>query len=664
MGLLALSWKRAVFGGTIMVKRTCAFYLSVVFVGSVVILSGCGKTYSVKPTSEAKLFKKRTETALNSSKPSEQTQQQLRLMFLENEYSENPEKVIRRLHEQSRDTMDSELMIPTAELALLHARKLAGSNPSEAVAMNLMAASLAYDYLFGTDQLEPADAITPSYRFMADIYNMAVARLVENRAKKENPWVDQYGVQILATSYDLSINRKARGLWEPNLFDQLSAANNLQVSGIENEYFSKGLGAPMVGLVNHPQSKSEFGKYFPLKGAAFPVTAVVDFKPVNKVDDIWKRKVELTFYDSVLTEHTIVNETRIPLEADYTTPLGVLLSKIQDPDYGLSAMLDNEKYMSQSGIHMLDPYHPRKIPVVLVHGLMSSPETWVHMFNDLKGDRRLRQNYQFWFFIYPTGLPIIYSASLLRHDLMELRETFDPTGSNQNFDEMVIVGHSMGGLLTRLMVQNSGTYYWDNIFSVPPDEVSLSESDKEFLQNIMFFKTVPFIKRAVFVSTPHRGSKLADKWLGKIGAGFVSLPTNVKGVEANIMENESELAIDPGAFSRRVPNSIDLLSPSAPFILTLQKVPVNRNIPYHSIIGVRKAKTGPGSSDGIVSYASSHIDFAVSEKLVPSGHYAHKHPVAIAEVKRILNLHLDELKKPTIARINRYNQLAPSLTMH
>lgn len=664
MGLLTLLWKRANFGGNIMLKRTCAFYLSVVFIGLAVILSGCGKSYSVKPSSDVKLFKKRAETALNSSKPSEQTQQQLRLMFLENEYKKNPEEVIRQLHEQSRDNKDSQLMIPTAELALLHARKLASNKPSDAVAMNLMAASLAYDYLFGTDQLEPADAITPSYRFMADIYNMAVTRLVVNQAKKENPWVDQYGVEIMSTSYDLSINRKARGLWEPNLFDQLIATNDLQVRGIENEYFSKGLGAPMVGIVNNPQSKSEFGKYFPLKGAAFPVTAVVDFKPINKVEGIWKRKVELTFYDSVQTENTIINATKIPLEADYTTPLGVLLSKIQDPDYGLGAMLDNEKYMPRSGIHMLDPYHPKKIPVVLVHGLMSSPGTWVHMFNDLKGDPRIRQNYQFWFFIYPTGLPIIYSASLLRKDLLEIRDTFDPTDSNQNFDEMVIVGHSMGGLLTRLMVQNSESYYWDNIFTVGPDEVSLSESDKEFLQNIMFFETVPFIKRAVFVSTPHRGSKLADKWLGKIGAGFVSLPTNVKGIEENIIKDKSELAIDPKAFMRRVPNGIDLLSPSAPFILTLQKVPVNTNIPYHSIIGVRKAKTGPGSTDGIVSYASSHIDFAVSEKLVPSGHYAHKHPVAIAEVKRILNLHLDELTKPAIAKINNYNQLAPSLIIH
>ncbi len=664
MGLLTLSWKRAIFGGTIMLKRKCAFCLFTIVIGAAVILSGCAKTYSVKPTSDVKLFKERTETALNSSKPSEQTQQQLRLMFLDQEYRKNPEKVIRQLHNQSRDTNNSELMIPTAELALLHARKLAINSPSGAVAMNLMAASLAYDYLFGTDQLEPADAITPSYRFMADIYNMAVTRLVVNRAKKENPWVDQYGVEILATSYDLSINRKTRGLWEPNLFDQLSAANNLQVRGIENEYFSKGLGAPMVGIVNNPQSKSEFGKYFPLKGAAFPVTAVVDFKPVNKIDDVWKRKVELTFYDSVQTEHTIINETKIPLEADYTTPLGVLLSKIQNPDYGLSAMLDNEKYMSRAGIHMLDPYHPHKIPVVLVHGLMSSPETWIHMFNDLKGDRRIRQNYQFWFFIYPTGLPIIYSASLLRQDLLEIRDTFDPTHSNKKFDEMVIVGHSMGGLLTRLMVQDSESYYWDNVFTVGPDEVSLSDSNKEFLQNIMFFKTVPFIKRAVFVSTPHRGSKLADKWLGKIGAGFVSLPTNVKGVETDIMKDKSELTINYETFSRRVPNSIDLLSPSAPFILTLQKVPVNTNIPYHSIIGVRKAKTGPGSSDGIVSYASSHIDFSVSEKLVPSGHYAHKHPVAIAEVKRILNLHLNEISTPTIAGINHYNQLAPSLIMH
>ncbi len=315
-------------------------------------------------------------------------------------------------------------------------------------------------------------------------------------------------------------------------------------------------------------------------------------------------------------------------------------------------MLRSDKLATRTGLHMLQAYHPNKIPVVMVHGLMSTPETWVDMFNDLVGDRRIRRDYQFWFFIYPTGLPIVYSASILRRDLLEMREQFDPMHTNPRFDHMVVVGHSLGGLLTRLIAQDSGTFYWDNVFAKPIDKVSLSQSDKEFLQDIFFFEPLPFVDRVVFIATPHRGSKLADKWFARIGAGFVSLPTNIEDVGGDIMaEDTAELAFDPKEFSRRVPNSIDLLSPTSRFIATMQKVPLDTTIPYHSLIGVRKATTGPGSSDGVVAYESSHLDFVVSEKLVPSGHSAHRHPLAIAEVKRILKLHADEIKKkPTVMR--------------
>lgn len=628
------------------------FYRSILLVVITMAVAGCAKTYSVKPTSPDKLFARRTETALNSSRPSEQTRQQLRLMFLKDEYDKDAAAVVEQLYEQVRRTNDSQLMIVTAELALLEARKLQRRDTDAAVAMNLMAAALAYDYLFGAQRLEPADAIAPSYRFMADIYNMAVSKLVESRAAKDSPWVDTTGVEILKTSYDLKIHKTGGMLWDPTVFDSIDAANNIQVKGLANEYFSKGLGAPMVGLVDDPQTRGEFGRYFPLKGAAFPMTAVLNFDKPTYLNNMWHRKAELTFYNSVLTEYTFVNGMKVPLEADYSTPLGVLLSRIHSPDLGFEAMLQSDKLATRTGIHMLQAYQPNKIPVVMVHGLMSTPDTWVDMFNDLVGDRRIRRDYQFWFFVYPTGLPIIYSASILRGDLLDMRNQFDPMHTNPRFDHMVVIGHSMGGLLTRLIAQDSGTFYWDSIFARPIEKVSLSQSDKDFLQEILFFETLPFLDRAVFIATPHRGSKLADKWFARIGAGFVSLPSNIEDVGGDIMtEDTAELAFDSKEFSRRVPNSIDLLSPTSRFLTTMQKVPLEATIPYHSIIGVRKAAIGPGSSDGVVAYESSHLDFTGSEKLVPSGHSAHRHPLAIAEVKRILKLHADEIKKkPTALR--------------
>jgi len=273
---------------------------------------------------------------------------------------------------------------------------------------------------------------------------------------------------------------------------------------------------------------------------------------------------------------------------------------------------------------------------------MSSPETWIEMFNDLRGDPKLRSKYQFWFFMYPTGLPIIYSSSLLRQELLAIQAKYDPQASNPNFNNMVILGHSMGGLLTRLMVQNSGNTYWDSVFAKPIDEISVDQETKQLLKGLFFFEKLPFIKRVVFLATPHRGSDLADMWFAKWGASLVKLPGLVTDTGESIFNlKKEELAIDPEEFSRQVPNAIELLSPTSNFLKTAIKVELSPDIPYHSIIGVRHSKEALGSSDGIVPYKSSHLDFTVSEKLVPSGHNAQKHPLAIDELKRILKLHIE-----------------------
>ncbi len=615
-----------------------------------IVFGGCAKPFSARETSAAKLYRQRTTTALNSSELSESTQQKLRLMSLDKAYLKEPQTVARQLYQEVRRTGDSELMIAVAEMALLEARQLERKDVSAAAAMNLTAAALAYDYLFTDEQLRPSDALKPSYRFMADIYNMASSKLVENRAHKEDPWTDQSGIKAFGTTYDLKIRRKGCTIWNPNVFDSITAANEIKIGGFRNAYFSKGLGAPMVGYVDDPRSHADLDTYFPVKGAAFAVTALLDFGQPMEFEFERRRTVELAFYNSVLADHTLINGTAVPLEADYTTPLAVLMSRIQAPDQGLQALFKSNRYIPRTGMRMLQPWQADKIPVVMVHGLMSTPETWLDMFNDLTGDPQLRRHYQFWLFAYPTGLPIIYSASLLRDTLRQMQTDFASGNPDSSFRNMVLIGHSMGGLLSRLMIQDSGSRYWDNIFADHIDQIALRPADKEFLANILFFDRLPFVDRVIFIATPHRGSKLADRFLARIGSGFVSLPGSVDEVGDRIMQTpEGELAFDPQVFHKRVPNSIDLLSPSSRFLRAMQDVPFAPGVPYHSIIGIRNAADGPGSSDGVVPYASSHLETAVSEKLVASDHAAHKNAQAIAEVKRILWQHLRELQKEPVA---------------
>lgn len=623
-------------------NNTKTHIITIVLLTTLSMSVGCSSPYSARPLSAITLFKQRQENALNSNKPSMGTQQYLRLQFMDKKYQKDPEGVLAGLQTQLSQTSDSELKIAVAELSLLEARKNYNKNREDSTAMFLNSAAVAFDYLLTSESIDSHNALKPSYRFIADIYNRAISSLVEIKEKRGDGWKETGTFKALNTTYEFSLKTDDPALWDPRSFDSFRPADQIRTKGIKNQYFLKGLGAPLVGFVDDPQSNPVFGKFSPKNGLAYPITALVTFEsPIENVDG-YKRKTSVAFYDPLFADSVIVNVRDIPLEADLSTPLGVLLSKLQPQKIGLDAMLKSDKHIEQSGLFMLEPFRQNKIPLVMVHGLMSTPETWVPMFNDIRGDAELREKYQIWFFRYPTGLPISYSASLLRKELLDIQSEYDPDHTNPYFNKMILIGHSMGGLLTRLMIQDSHDVYWNSLFAEPIESIELSDEDKQLLKDTFYFKTLPFIKRVVFVSTPHRGSNLADSWFGKLGSGLVTLPGLIEDIGDDVFNlDKSELALDPAQVSKGVPNSIDLLSPTSTFLITTNKVPLNPNIPHHSIIGVKNSKTGPGSSDGVVPYDSSHLDTAVSEKLIPSTHDAHKHPIAITEVKRILKLHID-----------------------
>jgi hypothetical protein len=89
----------------------------------------------------------------------------------------------------------------------------------------------------------------------------------------------------------------------------------------------------------------------------------------------------------------------------------------------------------------------------------------------------------------------------------------------------------------------------------------------------------------------------------------------------------------------RLPNSVSNLAPKSPYLAVLNKQRIQA--PYNSIIGNR-GKPGPlaDSTDGVVPYWSSHLDGAKSECIVPGPHGSCELPQTIAELDRILRLHL------------------------
>jgi hypothetical protein len=164
-----------------------------------------------------------------------------------------------------------------------------------------------------------------------------------------------------------------------------------------------------------------------------------------------------------------------------------------------------------------------------------------------------------------------------------------------------------------------------------------SEARKR-LEEAFVFNHRPEVERAIFISTPHRGSKFAAGWIGRLGASLVRTPQQFASTYASM---KPLLAADPTAAPfNRMPNSVDTLEPNDRFVQAVARLPITSGIPYHSIVGDRGRGDTPNSSDGIVPYWSSHLDGAESELIVNSGHGAQYNQQTIREVERILKENL------------------------
>ena len=291
-----------------------------------------------------------------------------------------------------------------------------------------------------------------------------------------------------------------------------------------------------------------------------------------------------------------------------------------------------------TGLSLLGPYQRGKTPVVFVHGLWASPWSWSRMIESLESDESLRNHYQFWTVGYSTGDPIPYSASLLRRDLDEVRRKFDPDGTDAAFDRMVLVGHSMGGLLTKMMVQDSGTRLWQLISDRPIDQLVGEPNDRELFRHTLIFKPRPEVRRVVFIATPHRGSRVDRGGLEHIGSRLIRLPDPLRAAHDRLMARNG-----PDFFTERfrkgLPTSVDELEWQSPILMRLDQLGLAPTIKAHSIIADRRDPPGAGGSDGLVPYESAHLDGVASESFVSSGHLCQDHAAVIREVRRILAEH-------------------------
>ena len=428
----------------------------------------------------------------------------------------------------------------------------------------------------------------------------------------------------------LGISADSRTTIDPRTATSLFPADNVRISKMRVRTTQKGAGLPCVAHFE-PKSPALAGQAGvpPLAGLCEPITALV------RTDG---RNPQLVFYRTRVDDDVVVGGRRIELAADFSAPLAYMLSHGQNRSMDVVALLRSDKRFAYTGLYQFHRYDPEKIPVVFVHGLMSRPETWVPAVNELMADEEIRERYQFWFFLYPTGLPVWASAAELRSEMDRYRKVFDPTRSNRNFDRMVLAGHSMGGLISSLQIRTGGKALWKQFMDTPPEQLSLSPEVKRKIVQIVQFQPRPEVSRVVFFATPHRGSDLAVNPVSDFFSRLIRLPfgfldTDRYAIQKALREEYRDLFVAPA-------NSLVFLRANSPLLKAILALPLRPGVPYHSVIGDRGRGDTPNSSDGVVPYWSSRLKGAKSVKIVPSGHGAHENPEGIAEFRRILRLHL------------------------
>lgn len=453
-------------------------------------------------------------------------------------------------------------------------------------------------------------------------YNYLTARLIDRLIDAGvRPWQQSLPVRSGTTEYLL------RGSEPPDLADPgrtFIPTDRLTFTGryARDTGRTEGVGAPLVTFLGNGTLGGDSIHYR-------TVTAIVRFEGNRATVDL---------LDPFTTRHVMIGGRELPLHADFNSPVAYILSRERIDELGLARLINPARYDDTARLSVVQPYDPDKTPVLFVHGLQDTPASFAPMYFELMDDPAIRETYQFWVFSYPSGYPYPMPAAILRDELDRMREL------HPDHKDIVIIGHSMGGLISRLMVTDVGDGIWTSTFGTPPAETQLGGESRELLEDALVFNARDDISRAIFISAPHRGSVLATNIVGWIGIKLVRFPATLANVRDSVV---SALSLDASGLQLdRFPSSIDTLSPQNRFVKAINTYPIREDIPYHSIVGDRGKGNTPDSSDGVVAYWSSHLDGAVSEKVVPSNHSAHQNPEGIEEVRRILHLHADLPYRP------------------
>jgi triacylglycerol esterase/lipase EstA (alpha/beta hydrolase family) len=465
-----------------------------------------------------------------------------------------------------------------------------------------------------------------SPRSMRESYR-SVARLIE--------WFD-----ALPMERRTELCREVGLMIESDQFDEIGLyrfriAHHVPAYRLMRSHTRPGIGLPVVAWRPN-DSSDKWDMLRPPEGIFAPATALLE----RGSDDHWR----LRFLSPYTRESVSVGGRSYPLAANFTAPIAKLARTAEAfRRTGFRGMLNSSAIARREKLYLLQRYDPDRIPLLMVHGLQSTPVSLINLVNDLCADPEIYGRYQIWQYHYRTGTPVLYNAAVFRRILQQTLSMLDPSGRDFATNNLVVLGHSMGGILTHTLICDSEYKLWDKVVTVRPEVFSSDANTSSVLNAIYLFKREPRVRRAILISVPHRGSSIADNWIGNLGQSLYRADREVQEAFRSLLENHLD-QINPflvRLIKEGKLSSIRTLSANSPALMALAAIPPA--VPFHSIIGQKIPGPVHTGTDGVVAYASSHLDGAESETIIPFGHEAFLHPDAVTEIKRILRLHLETL---------------------
>jgi hypothetical protein len=606
----------------------------------VLFLAACTPPVQVERVSLRTAYEVLNRTELSSDELSEATRTVLRRNALLDTFETQPDATIAALRAEAIATgMQWPDLYALAEMSYAEGRRTR-SKP-----LLLASALYAYAVLFPAGDAGRPSPYSAQFQHATNFYNLALTRVLSRDTSEASATLEGGRQPLPFGTVDVAIDQ-ASLRFAGRTLTSFVPTMNLTVGGFKNDYRTDGLGAPLAAGLASGQ-EPEAGLPLPAK-LRIPTVAVLRMDDPRRQLTGRDLNASLAVYTIYDTETIRIGGQQVPLEYDQTAVRALFATEVKPWSRELSGLLNNALINPNAPdpsdhLFALEPHRRGRIPVVLVHGTASSPIRWGDMVNDLLEDKEVRDHYEFWFLTYNTGNPIPVSASVLRHSLVDAVNSLGGVQADPALGRMVVIGHSQGGLLTKMIAIESGSKIWDAVSDRPVDELHVKPETKALLQDSLFVHPLPFVETVVFISTPHGGSYQASLTAVRLFTRLVTLPLTIAGAAADVVANAAH-GLKVGVEDPRAFNSINGMSPGNPVIGAVRAIPVAPGIHAHSIIPTLQDGPLMERNDGVVEYKSAHIDGVESELVIEhSGHSTQGNPLTVREVRRIL---IEQLGRP------------------